>query len=192
MSNYVYLKCENLKSEVKTKHKIKADAKIPRVDATYQAGYHEALEAIKNDKGMIYFNVIGTDVGNIGSTDRRRADVCLKSPTAGNFSSIYMLELGVEDEIVGYGNPSGAEYFKPKKTKRADGTIKTVARPNPFYKYRNDGFLFIAKPDFSVLEIIIVQNGRFYIQSEAKKYADGQMNDVLATLRAAAQPVFQY
>ena len=191
MSNYVYLKCENLTKEVKTRNKIKADAKIPRVDVTAVAGYYEPLQSLKNPKGMIFFNVLGTD-GVINDTDLRRADVWLQC-SAGNFSSVYMLtDLCKENEIIGYGNPSDVEYFKPKTVKCADGTTKTKPRPNPFFKHRNDGFLFIAKPDFTVIEIVIVQNGRHYIQSEARRYADGQMIEVLETLRAAARPIFQY
>jgi len=190
MSNYVYLKCENLKNEVKARHKIKTDAKIPRLDVTAQEGYYEPLQSLKNPKGMIYFNVLGTD-GVINSSDRRRSDVWLQC-SAGNFSSFYMTDLGTETEFIGHGNPSGDEYFKPKRVKQTDGTYKTIERPNPFYKHRNDGFLFIAQPDFSAIEIVIVQNGKYIIQSECKKYADGQMNDILKTLRAEARPIFQY
>ena len=190
MSNYVYLRAESLKSEVRAKHKIKVDAKT-RIDVVAVTGYYEPLQSLKNPKGMIYFNVIGTD-GVINSSDRRRADVWLQSTAAGNISSVFILDLGVENEIIGYGYPSEDEYSKPKKTKLPDGTIRTKERPNPFCKYSNDGFMFIAKPDFSVIEIVVIQNGRYFIQSECKKYADGKMNDVLATLRAEARPIFQY
>ncbi|MDR1348370.1 MAG: hypothetical protein LBJ63_08120 [Prevotellaceae bacterium] len=189
MSNYIYLKTEQLPKEVKTRHKIKAEAKIPRLDVTAQAGYYKPLEALKNPKGMIYFNLMGTD-GLINSTDRRRSDVWLQC-SAGNFSSIYTLDLKTEN-IVGYGNPADDKFFKPKRLNAKDGTIKQVERPNPFYEYNKDGFLFIAKPDFSELEIIIVPNGRYIIQSIGKEYADGKMDDVLTALRQAAQPIFHY
>jgi len=196
MSNYVYLKAETLTDEVKARHKI-TGVKIPRLDVTAQAGYYEPLQSLKNPHGMLFFNVIGAD-GIINCTDRRRADVWLQCSGI-NFSSVYLLDFGTEN-IIGYGNPSDVEYFKPKTVKNADGTpkknadgtTKTKPRPNPFFKHRNDGFLFIAKPDFTVIEIVIVQNGRHYIQSEARRYADGQMIEVLETLRAAARPIFQY
>jgi hypothetical protein len=191
MSNYVYLKAENLKSEVKAKHKIKVDCKIPRVDVAAQAGYYEPLQSLKNPKGMLYLNVIGAD-GIINSSDRRRSDVWLQCSGI-NFSSVFILtDLCSDNEIIGYGNPGDCAYFKPKTVKCADGTTKTKERPNPFYNYRNDGFLFIAKPDFTVIEIIIVQNGKYSILSEARRYASGQMNDALAALRTAARPIFQY
>ena len=191
MSNYVYLKCENLTNEVKTRNKIKADAKIPRVDVTAQAGYYEPLQSLKNPSGMVFFNVLGTR-GVINDTDLRRADVWLQC-SAGNFSSVYMMpELCKENEIVAHGCPATVEFFKAKTVKYADGTTKTKPRPNPFYKYRNDGFMFIAKPDFTMIEIIVVQNGKHFIQSECQRYAGGGMNEVLATLRAAACPIFQY
>jgi hypothetical protein len=189
MNNYIYLKTEQLPKEVKTRHKIKAEAKIPRLDVTAQAGYYKPLEALKNHKGMIYLNLMGTD-GLINSTDRRRADVWLQC-RAGNFSSIFTLDLGNENVIVAYGNPADEKYFKPQKVKTKDG-VKTVPRPNPFYENRADGFLFIAAPDYSKIEIIIVPNGRYHIQSICKEYADEKLNGILTVLRAAAQPIFQY
>jgi len=189
MSNYIYLKLEQLPKEEKARNGIKVDAKIPRLDVTAQSGYYAPMEAVKNKKGMIYFNLIETD-GVIKSTDLRRSDVWLQC-SFGNFSSIYMLDFDTEN-IVAYGNPADAKYFKPKRIKNTNGTVKQVERPNPFYEYRNDGFLFIAKPDFSILEIIIATNGRYSIQSMAKQYADGKFDDVLAALRGSAKPIFQY
>jgi len=190
MNNFIYLKAENLTKEVKTRHKIKPEPRIRRVDVVAQAGYYVPLAALKNPKGMIYFNILGTD-GIINSTDRRRSDVWLQCAGI-NFSSIYVLDLGVENEIIGHGNPPDVAHLKPKLVKNKDGTTTTIPRHNPFYEYRNDGFLFIAKPDFSALEIIVVPNGRYIIQSIAKQYADGQMNDILKVLRNAASPIFQY
>jgi hypothetical protein len=103
-----------------------------------------------------------------------------------NFSSVFTLDLGSEN-IVGFGNPAIDKFLKPKKGK--NGSIK---RPNPFFEHRNDGFLFIATPDYSVLEIIIVPDGAHIVQSMVKKYADGKMTEILETLRSAAQPFFQY
>jgi len=191
MSNYIYLLCENLKDEVKTRHKIKVERANPRVDVMLVTGYYEPLQYLKNPKGMIFFDVLGTD-GKINSSDRRRSDVWLQC-SACNFSSVYFMDFGKENEIFGHGNPSDDEFFTPKKVKSKDGTIKTIPKPNPFYKNnRYDGFIFIAKPDYSSLEIIIVPNGRYYIQSECNRYINGKMDEVLATLRAEAKPIFHY
>jgi hypothetical protein len=188
-SNLIYLKTEQLPKDVKARHGIKVDAKIPRLDVVGQAGYYPPLQDLKNREGMIFFYLIETN-GLIKSSDLRRADVSLQCK-AGNFSSIFTLDLGAEN-LVGYGYPAGEEFFKPKQKKGKDGTATLVPRPNPFYAQCNDGFLFIAPLGYSELEIVIVPNGKFCIQSYAKKYADGQMDDVLEALRSAAQPIFPY
>jgi hypothetical protein len=185
MNNLIYLKTVQLSKEEKIRHKIKPEAKIPRLDTIALAGYYPPLEALKNSKGQIFFNLIETR-GIIDATDRRRAAFWLQCNGL-NFSSVFTLDLGFEN-IVGFGNPAIDKFLKPQK--RKNGSI--IERPNPFYEYRNDGFLFIATPDDSVLVIIIVSGGKSYIQSMVKKYADGQMTEILEALRSAAQPFFQY
>jgi hypothetical protein len=180
MDNLIYLILEKRQS-VKKDGK---ESKTPRYVLIRQAGYYKPLQAIKNAKGEIVFYLLGTD-GIINANDRRRADVWLQSKEM-NFSSIYRLDLDTEN-IVGYGNPADAKLFKPKRIKGKDGKIKVVERANPFFENRGDGFLFIINPDYSVIEIIIVPNGKYHIQSIAKKYADGKMDEELNTLRKAAQ-----
>ena len=177
-----YLRIEVLPCEVKKRHKIKAESSIPRLDVTAQAGYYKPLEALKNDKGIIYFNLIETR-GYINSTDIRRADVRLQcrdniGKQSVNFSSIYLLDLNTEN-IIAYGNPPSAK------------TLKT-GKQNPFFENREDGFLFLAKKDFSEIEILIVPNGKYIIQGLAKEISDGKMNDILKNLRSHAKPIFNY
>jgi len=191
MNDYVYLKSVLLDNETRGRHGIKQDAKTLRLDAVGQAGYYRPVEAIKTQKGMFYVNIIDRD-NVIHGNVRRNAQLMVQCP-AGNFSSFYVSDTSVKDVIVGFGNPSSDEFFKPKRRKRVDGSEKIIEKRNPFYpEHTNDGFLFLAKPDFTELEIIIVPEGRYVIQSYVKKYTDGQMRDVLTELRKAARPVYRY
>ena len=173
-----YIKIEQLPDELKAKHKIKIGAKTPRFDVTGVSGYYPELESIKNPKGQIYFNLLVND-GFIDTNALRRADRRLQAKDSLNFSSVYLLNLNTEP-MVGYGNPNGQKtYSKDKK-------------PNPFYECRTDGYLFIIQPDWKAIEILVITNGLYTIEANAKAFADGQYNEALATLRATAKPIFEY
>ena len=190
MNNYVYLRLEKLTGEEAARHKVKADAKIPRLDMKGQTGYYEPLKAFMNPKGMIFFYVTGTDM--INASNLRRTDVRLQSNGI-NLSSIYWMDAKSETELIGYGNPADVEYFKPKMKKRKDGTVaKVTEMRNPFYNNRKDGFMFLCKPDMSAMEMVIVLGGRYTMQSECRRYIDGEMDDVMKSLRDEARPIFNY
>jgi hypothetical protein len=172
-----YLRLEQLPAEIKSRHKIKLDAKTPRFDVTAQFGYFKPLEYLKNPKGMIILYLQATD-GMINSIDRRRADVWLQCKNSVNFSSIYMLDLGTET-VIGYGYPPDTKTLKGGKE-------------NVFFDNRADGYLFLANKDFSQIEILIIPNGKHIVQGVAKQLADGKLNEILQQFRAEAKPIFQY
>lgn len=173
-----YIKIEQLPDELKAKHKIKIGASKPRFDVTGVSGYWPELESIKNRKGQICFYLLEND-GFIDTNALRRADRRLQAKDSLNFSSVYLLNLNTEP-LVGYGNPNGQKtYSKDKK-------------PNPFFECRTDGYLFIIQPDWKAIEILVITNGLYTIEANAKAFADGQYNEALATLRATAKPIFEY
>ena len=96
-----YMKFEQLPDEVKTLHKIKTGAKIPRFDLTRLAGYYKPLESLKNKKGQIILYLNETR-GIIDSPDQRRADRFLMGKDSLNFSSVFLL-----GQFMGFFN-----YFK--------------------------------------------------------------------------------
>lgn len=177
-----YLKFEQLPDEVKTRHKIKVGAKIPRYDLTQLAGYYKPLESLKNDKGQIILYLIETR-GIIDSSDSRRADRYLQAKNSLNFSSVFLLDNSTPTNngcFVGYGNPNRDEtYSKDKK-------------PNPFFKCRNDGFVFQISKDWKTIEVLIVPDGCNTILGNAKALADGVYNEAIETMRATAKPFFNY
>ena len=177
-----YLLLEELSDEVKSRNKIKLGAKTPRYDLTRLAGYYKPLENLKNNKGQIILYLNGTK-GIIDSSDQRRADRFLMGKNSLNFSSVYLLDNSTPTNngyLVGYGNPNrAATYSKDKK-------------PNPFWEYRNDGFIFLIAPDWKTIEILVVPDGYNTILGNAKALADGVYNEALNTMRATAKTFFQY
>jgi hypothetical protein len=186
--NY-YLKIAVLPSDVRARNGINTETNC-RYDGISQTGDYPPFELIKNHKGMLFFNLCNSD-GTINSSDKRRADTWLQCTGGkyGNLSSIYTLELGT-DIIIAYGNPSDKQYFKPTTQFLKDGTINQKQKPNHFFNYKNDGFVFLIKNDWSEIEIIVISNGKNIIQSVAKKVADKEFEDELTALRIIAMPIF--
>jgi hypothetical protein len=181
-----YVRLEQLPDEVKERHKIKLGAKIPRFDVTGLAGYFKPLEALKNDKGQIYLSLIDSR-GIINSPDSRRAERYLQGKDSTNVSSLFIANMGAEN-IVAFGNPPQAPELTPKKDKSG----KLIQRPNPFFNNKNDGYLFLIKSDWSVIEMLIIPNGFHNIQTSAKRLAEGVYDATLQTMRTTSTPIFNY
>jgi hypothetical protein len=177
-----YIKLEQLPDEVKTRHKIKVGASVPRFDLTRLAGYYKPLESMKNKKGQLVLYLNGT-LGIIDSPDPRRADKFLMGKDSLYLSSVYLLDCSTPIDgggFIGYGNPNrAATYGKGKK-------------PNPFAECKDDGFLFLIAPDWKTIEMLVIPSGCNTILGNAKALADGVYNEALETMRAAAKAFFQY
>lgn len=175
-----YLRLEQLSDEVKTRHKIKIGANVPRFDFTQIAGYYRPLEHLKNKKGQVVFYLNETR-GVIDSSDQRRADRFLMAKDSLNFSSIYLLSIETQDgKMIGYGNPNRAKTFGKKKI------------ANPFYECKDDGFIFIIEPDWNTIEVLIVPDGGNTILGNAKALADGVFDEALEKMRSSAKTFYQY
>ena len=81
---------------------------------------------------------------------------------------------------MGYGNPNRDKTFGKDK------------KPNPFYNYKEDCFLFLITPDWLTIEILVVSDGYNTMLASAKALADGVYNEELKTMRATATTFFQY
>jgi len=63
---------------------------------------------------------------------------------------------------------------------------------NPFFQFRNDGYLFIENKDSSELEMLIIPNSRNLISSYYQLLIDGEMDEDILRLRQSATPFFDY
>lgn len=175
-----YIRLEQLTDEVKTRHKIKIGAKVPRFDLTQMAGYYRPLERLKNRKGQVVLYLNETR-GIIESPDTRRADRFLMAKDSLNFSSVYLLNMDTQGHsLIGHGSPNRSQTFGKDK------------KQNPFYECRDDGFLFIISPDWRVIEVLVIPDGVNTILGNAKALFDGVYNGALETMRETSRIFYNY
>lgn len=174
-----YLLLEQLPDEVKKANKIKVGASVPRFDVTAVAGYYEPLEKFLNPKGMLFF-YLQKSKGIINSPDVRRADYFLQcSKDSVNFSSIYEIGYTSTGDFVAFGEPNNTLKLK----KGID---------NPFYQFKNDGYLFVIAPDYQKIECLVLPDCRYTIRGNAQQLINGNLDEALKTIRQSARPVFNY
>ena len=161
-----------------------AEAKTPRFEVTATAGYFEPSKAMKNAKNKIIFYLMKNQNG-INCSDSRKSGYRLQCKDGINFGSLY--EAGTIDGYnVYHSDPPQKEFLKPKKDKK---TGKETPQPNPFFKNRNDGYLILTNADFTMIEILVVSDGRYLMAGICKKMLDGQLNDALSIMKRQAKPM---
>lgn len=173
-----YLRLEQLPDDVKAKHKIKVGAKMPRFDLIRMEGYYPPIEHLKNSRnGQTCFFLKGTE--GIIQSHIHKAETYLQAKGSLNFSSILKLHKN-NGHYVGCGFPNPSQTYSQKKVS------------NPFYDYRGDGFLFVIAEDWSTIEILVISNGKYTIESYAEALASGVFNEALTFFRGTAELVYQY
>ena len=105
----------------------------------------------------------------------------------GSLNFTGLKEWFVNDKLSGfaYGYPSN----KP--------TYSKDNKPNPFYDYRNDGYLFVVHQDQSnpeniiptEIELIVLEGARVLISAYCKQLVMGGFNEALNDLRKQAKPL---
>lgn len=88
---------------------------------------------------------------------------------------------------------SGFAYGYPMK----EPVYSSKNKPNPFYDYRNDGYLFVVHQDQSnpenniptEIELIVLEWGRWQISAYCKMLVMGGFNEALNDLRKQAKPL---
>ena len=102
---------------------------------------------------------------------------------------------GLKDYFVN-GRLSGFAYGYPLAVK----TYSSKQKPNPFFTYKDDGFLFIVHQDQtaatepekikpSCIELIVLEGAKVLISSYCKMLQMGGFDEALAALRKQAKRV---
>jgi hypothetical protein len=170
-----YYKLITLTEELKTQNKIKVGAIVPRLDCVQYAGKYEGLKPFMNSKGMLFFNL--TPSREIIETHGKRyAEFCLTVNSL-NFGSLYKF---CDQPNYAYSYPNS----KP--------TIGKQRNPNPLFTFRNDLYLMIIAPDYSQIEILIVEDGKNFAEPYLQNLIDGVFDEEIEGLRKAAKPMFEY
>lgn len=154
------------------------NGKIPKYKITAQAGYYPPMEELAGRDGNIsmYLQVSKDS----GSTAANAPAMKLQAKNSLNFT-------GLKDYFVN-GRLSGFAYGYPLGAR----TYSTKQKANPFFEYKNDGFLFIVHQDQaervkpSCIELIVLADAKVFISSYCKMLQMGGFNDALQSLRQQA------
>lgn len=160
--------------------------KTPKYVVTTQAGYYPPMKTIiGRDKKVSMYLQVSKDSG---SKKDNAPTMKLQAKDSLNFT-------GLKDYFVN-GKLSGFAYGYPLAAK----TYSRKQKPNPFYKYKEDGFLFIIHQDMTAvtepqkikptyIELIVLEGAKVLISSYCKQLMMGGFDEALSSLREQAKQV---
>lgn len=174
-----YFKLVSLSDEIKVVNKIRSKDRLDCISYTDQIpGSYKGLTIFVNDKrhkGQLFF--YKTPCNQYISADSNRLAEWSLTGNGLNLSSIYIDDIDFPE--IGYGYPNANRLLKDRS-------------PNPLFPFRNDGYLFLMNKDYSVIELLIIPNGRNLIRSYYQKMIDGGFDDEVIQLRQQAKIFYQY
>lgn len=148
--------------------------KTPKYTITEQAGYFPPMELLKGRDGKISMNLMEKlkDGDNVPS-------MRLQAKNSINFT-------GLKDYFID-GKLSGFAYGYPLDK----NTYSKDEKPNPFYEYKEDGFLFIIHQDENnptnliptSIELIVLEGAKVLISAYCKQLVMGGFDEALLSLR---------
>lgn len=164
--------------------------KTPKYAITKEAGYYEPMQHIIGRNGLVSLNLMGK---------RKDGDSSIPSMSLQAKNSLNLT--GLKDYFVD-GKLSGYAYGYPYDK----ATYSKDNKPNPFYEYRKDGFLFICHYDEATLikdptneeitalrptsiEFIVLERGLSLISAYCHQLVRGGFDEALADIRKLAKCV---
>ena len=157
--------------------------KTPKYVITTQAGYYPPMEQIKGRNGLISMYLMEKlkEGANIPS-------MRLQAKDSLNFT-------GLKEYFVD-GRLSGFAYGYPL----TDKTYSSKKKENPFYEYKDNGYLFIVHQDRNantapeqirptVIELIVLDGAKVLISSYCKQLMMGGFDEAIKSLREQAKQV---
>lgn len=164
-----YAKLENSTEEGK---------KTPKYTITEWAGYYPPMEKLRGRDGRISLNLMDKIKEGMNIPSMR-----LQAKGSLNFTGLK--EYFTDGKLSGfaYGYPDSRETYSSKK------------KPNPFFEYKDDGFLFVVhqnpKDPSSIIpiqiELIVLEKARVLIPAYLKQLMMGGFGKELAQLREQAK-----
>ena len=168
----------NIRYYAKMMNTTQKGKKTPKYTITAQAGYYPPMELLRGRDGQISMNLMEKlkEGDNVPS-------MRLQAKNSLNFT-------GLKDYFQD-GKLSGFAYGYPldKPIYSKDG------KPNPFFDYKNDGFLFLIEQDEkdptnltpSSIELVVLEGAKVLISAYCKQLVMGGFDDALCALREQAQ-----
>ena len=154
--------------------------KTPKYTIIAQAGYFPPMELLRGRDGQISMNLMEKlkEGDNVPS-------MRLQAKNSLNFT-------GLKDYFQD-GKLSGVAYGYPLDKP----TYSKDEKPNPFFDYKQDGFLFLIHQDEQApenqvptcIEFIVLEGAKVLISAYCKQLVIGGFKDALEQLRKQAQPL---
>lgn len=152
--------------------------KTPKYTITAQAGYYPPMEQLRGRDGQISMNLMEKlkEGDNVPS-------MRLQAKSSLNFT-------GLKDYFQD-GKLSGFAYGYPSDKP----TYSKDEKPNPFFDYKQDGFLFLIEQDEkdptnltpTSIELIVLDGAKVLISAYCKQLVMGGFDEALGALREQAQ-----
>lgn len=157
--------------------------KTPKYVITAQAGYYPPMEQIKGRNGLISMYLMEKIKEGANVPSMR-----LQAKDSLNFT-------GLKEYFVN-GKLSGFAYGYPL----TDKTYSAKKKENPFFDYKDDGYLFLVHQDKNantapekirptVIELIVLDGAKVLISSYCKQLMMGGFDEAIKSLRKQAKQV---
>lgn len=146
----------------------------PKYTIAKAAGYYPPMEQLKGKGGNVSFYLMEKLKEGLDAPAYR-----LQAKNSLNFT-------GLKDYFVD-GKLTGFAYGYPMDTK----TYGKESKPNPFYDYRADGYLFKIKTNADAtkpveIELLVLENAKPLIASYCKMLQQGGFDEALELMRKQA------
>jgi hypothetical protein len=176
-----YYKFRTLPEEIRKANGIRSKQRLDCISYTNDAENHRGLSCLFNHKKQLF--LYKTPARNFVDADSKRiAEWSLTGRSSITGSSINLSSLYQEDldyPQFAYGNPF-------------DGRELSNGSVNPFFAYRHDGYLFIINRDITVIELLIIHDGRNLIKAHYQFLIDGELDEEIKQLRQDSKPFYDY
>lgn len=151
--------------------------KTPKYTIVAQAGFFPVMKCLKGRNGQVSFNLMEKLKEGANVPAMR-----LQAKNSLNFT-------GLKDYFEN-GKLSGFAYGYPLDKE----TYSKDKKPNPFYEYRNDGYLFLVHQDPNTpssiiptcIELIVLEGAKVLISSYCKQLVMGGFDGDIKALREQA------
>lgn len=170
----------NIRYYAKMVNTTQTGKKTPKYTIAAHAGYYPPMEQLKGRDGQISVNLM--------EKLREGENVPSMRLQAKNSLNLTGLKEYFKD-----GKLSGYAYGYPLDKP----TYSKKEKPNPFYEYKQDGFLFLIHQDEQApenqvptsLELIVLEGARVLISAYCKQLVMGGFKEALEQLREQAKPL---
>ena len=144
-----------------------------------QAGYYPPMEQLRGRDGLVSMNLMPQSREDKSSTPPMR----LQAKNSLNFTGLK--DFWIEGKLSGFAY--GYPMDKP--------TYSKDEKPNPFYEYKGDGYLFRVYQDEkeptnltpTCIELVVLEGAKVLISAYCKQLKMGGFDEALEALRQQAQ-----